>query len=44
MADALVEVCGAGEAGGVASKRATVVVHADLTYLAGGPRRRSRQR
>ena len=36
MADALVEVCGAGEAGGVASKRTTVVVHADLTYLAGG--------
>jgi len=35
MADALVEVCGFGEAGGVPSKRTTVVVHADLTYLAG---------
>jgi Domain of unknown function (DUF222)/HNH endonuclease len=48
MADALVEACGdaegAGRGGGrgggrtegVISKRTTVVVHADLTYLAGG--------
>jgi hypothetical protein len=36
MADALVDVCGQGAAGGTASKRTTVVVHADLTYLAGG--------
>jgi hypothetical protein len=36
MADALVEVCGLGEAGGVPSKRTTVVVHADITYLMGG--------
>ncbi len=35
MADALVEVCSLGVAGGVPSKRTTVVVHADLTYLAG---------
>ncbi len=35
MADALVEVCGLGDAGGVPSKRTTVVVHADLTFLAG---------
>ncbi len=34
MADVLVEVCGLGEAGSVPSKRTTVVVHADLTYLA----------
>jgi hypothetical protein len=34
MADALVDVCGVAEAGGVPSKRTTVVVHADLTYLA----------
>jgi hypothetical protein len=36
MADALVEVCGVTEAEGSTSKRTTVVVHADLTYLAGG--------
>jgi hypothetical protein len=35
MADALVEVCGA-TSDGTTSKRTTVVVHADLTYLAGG--------
>jgi hypothetical protein len=35
MADALVEVCGVTEAEGSTSKRTTVVVHADLTYLAG---------
>jgi hypothetical protein len=36
MADALVEVCGQSASGGTPSKRTTVVVHADLTYLAGG--------
>jgi hypothetical protein len=39
-ADALVEMCGlggSGPAGGSPPKRTTVVVHADLTYLAGGP-------
>jgi len=34
MADTLVEVCSLG--GAVSSNRPTVVVHADLTYLAGG--------
>jgi hypothetical protein len=36
MADSLVDVCGSGGAGAVPSHRPTVVVHADLTYLAGG--------
>ena len=36
MADALIELCGSSASGGVTSKRTTVVVHADLTYLAGG--------
>jgi hypothetical protein len=39
MADALVAACASGTAGikdGVAPKRTTVVVHADLAYLAGG--------
>jgi hypothetical protein len=35
MADALVEACGA-TSDAATSKRTTVVVHADLTYLAGG--------
>jgi hypothetical protein len=38
MSDALVEVCGQPGGGGTSSPpRPTVVVHADLTYLAGGP-------
>jgi 5-methylcytosine-specific restriction endonuclease McrA len=36
MADALVEVCGVATSNGATSKRTTVVVHADLSYLAGG--------
>jgi Domain of unknown function (DUF222)/HNH endonuclease len=46
-ADALVEMCGLGSPGapgsggstmgGASPRRTTVVVHADLTYLAGGP-------
>jgi hypothetical protein len=36
LADALVEVCGQSAAEGPASRRTTVVVHADLTYLTGG--------
>jgi hypothetical protein len=36
MADALVEVCGLGDAGRIPSKRTTVVIHADLAYLTGG--------
>jgi Domain of unknown function (DUF222)/HNH endonuclease len=36
MADALVDVCGLSAADGPPSRRTTVVVHADLTYLAGG--------
>ena len=36
MADALVEACDVSAAAGPPSKRTTVVVHADLTYLAGG--------
>jgi CRP-like cAMP-binding protein len=36
MADALVEVCGVAKSDGATSKPTTVVVHADLFYLAGG--------
>jgi hypothetical protein len=36
MADALVDVCTQSDSEGSPSKRTTVVVHADLTYLAGG--------
>jgi Domain of unknown function (DUF222)/HNH endonuclease len=36
MADAFVELCRTTTPGGATSKRTTVVVHADLTYLAGG--------
>jgi hypothetical protein len=36
MSDALVERCSRDEQGGPPSKRTTVVVHADLTFLAGG--------
>jgi hypothetical protein len=36
MADSLVEVCGQSTSEGPASTRTMVVVHADLTYLAGG--------
>jgi Domain of unknown function (DUF222)/HNH endonuclease len=36
MADALVAACGVATSDGSTSKRTTVVVHADLSYLAGG--------
>jgi Domain of unknown function (DUF222)/HNH endonuclease len=36
LADALVDACGQSAAAGPASRRTTVVVHADLTYLTGG--------
>jgi hypothetical protein len=36
MADSLVEVCGQSASAGPPSQRTMVVVHADLTYLAGG--------
>jgi hypothetical protein len=36
MADALVEACGQSASEGTPWKRTTVVVHADLSYLAGG--------
>jgi hypothetical protein len=36
MADALVEICGQSASDGPPSKRTTVVVHADLTFLTGG--------
>jgi Domain of unknown function (DUF222)/HNH endonuclease len=37
MADALVEVCAGSGSGSAVQTRPTVVVHADLNYLAGGP-------
>jgi hypothetical protein len=36
MADALVERCGSASGSSSSTKRTTVVVHADLTFLAGG--------